>query len=100
PAAWYPPGLGRHAPDAGAAALSRGNGRALVPFPSDLDFVQFQRGGMEQFFRSKQPGRQSLGVMTLEETGQNVAVRLQSVGPEILAHQRAGRAQLLLDEWQ
>ena len=58
-------------------------------FPASY-FVQFQRGWMEQFFRRQQSGRQPLGVVTLEETGQDVAVRLQSVRPEILAHQRGG----------
>src|ERR1700732_256133 len=55
---------------------------------------------MEQIFWSQQSSRQSFRVVTLEESGQYAAVRLQSVGPEILAHHEARRAQLVLHKGQ
>src|ERR1700732_2802309 len=60
--------------------------------------VQFQRSRMEQLFRRQQSDRQPLRMMALEEAAQHMTVRLQSVSPEIVAHQKARRPQLLLDK--
>ena len=55
---------------------------------------------MKQLLHADDPRRDSLRVMVLDEGFEHVPVGRQTVGPEILTHERMGAAQLLLDERQ
>ena len=61
-------------------------------------FMRFQRRRMKQFL-DREPARgQSLAVVVTQERLDRVPVRLDAVGPEIIAHERARGLELLFDE--
>src|SRR6185437_12259288 len=68
--------------------------------PLSLKLERLQRARMEQFLGLDQPRRQALRMVMLEKALQRLAVGLEPVGPEVLAHQRARLDQPLLDEGQ
>jgi hypothetical protein len=55
---------------------------------------------MKQLLDREPPRRETLAVMVAQERLERVPVGLDAVGPEILAHERARRLELLLDERQ
>src|ERR1043166_8685988 len=66
--------------------------------PSHL--VRFEGRGMKQFLDREPARRESLAVMVAQESLDHVPVGRNAVGPEITAHERARRLELLLDEGQ
>ena len=65
-----------------------------------LESVGFEARRMEKIFRLKPAAGQALPVMSVQESIENVSVRLEAVGPKILAHQCLGATEGLLYEWQ
>src|SRR6266511_1390234 len=85
------PPTDRLTPHCGAARLHAG-------YDSQLERLEGR--GMEQLLDLHQPRRQPLPMVMAQEGFERLAVRLDSVGPEIVTHQVARFLQPLLDEWQ
>src|SRR5690349_8167126 len=62
-----------------------------------LDRERLVRRGMEHLIRCHQPLRQSLRMVMPQERLQHLAISVQTVGPEIVPHQFACGADLLVE---
>src|SRR5262249_35229274 len=65
-----------------------------------LNRKAFVGRGMEQLFRRHQSRRKALRIVVTQEGLQHLAVGRKPIGPEVVAHELARGAQLVLDEGQ